>query len=243
MHDPIAVAFEILSPIPRRSRPHDAKPSSPRWKARYEWATWRKPWEGWSRFWVIAGRGFYFPALVTVWHNEPGGRDFGEVCCKRVTGRDGKVRLTRSWRWHVWHWSIRVPPLQALRRRLLTRCAECGRKGSPDVSHSWGGPRGKWWQGEPGLYHRECSMLVSMRHTREDDEHLIRALFAAYRVAVDLGEPDALERFRHLSDAEGRYASGFRAHRRLETLLGWDRDSNYRLTPRGAASLNGEAPG
>jgi hypothetical protein len=91
----------------------------------------------------------YFPAMVVIWHREPHGHDSGEVC----------ERSTR--RLHVHHWRIQVPPLQALRRRLLTRCAWCGGRSVKgdcvNLSHQWDGPRGHWWQGEPGLFHHDCS--------------------------------------------------------------------------------------
>jgi hypothetical protein len=134
MHDPMVVAFEIRRPWPHRS----SLPNRQRW-------SWRPP------FVTAAGRAFYFPALVTVWHVEPGGRDAFEVC--KHSGR---------WRWHVRHWHLQVRPLQRLRRRLLTRCAGCGgpsRQGAPvNVSEQWDGPRGRWWKGEPGLFHAGCAL-------------------------------------------------------------------------------------
>lgn len=137
MHDPLVVAFEIPRPWP-------------------------------SYFHIKAGRRRYWPAMVTVWHREPGGHDSGEVCkhYRREQRPDGTWKATtlRSWKWHVHHWRIQVPALQELRRRLLTRCAWCGgrsRKGDAvNVSHSWDGPRSRWWQGERGLYHRDCSAVT-----------------------------------------------------------------------------------
>jgi len=115
-------------------------------------------------FWTVAGHGLYWPSLITVWHREPGGNDSGEVCSRS------------SWIWHVHHWKIQVHPLQDLRRRLLTRCEECGRKGRPNVSHQWDREPGHWWRGERGLYHRECSSLIELRRIRDYDETLIWAL-------------------------------------------------------------------
>lgn len=98
----------------------------------------------------------YWPSLITVWHREPGGHDSGDICKRRR-------------RCHVHHWKIQIHSLQALRRRLLTRCAWCGgrsRKGDQvNVSHSWDGPRGHWWQGEPGLYHGDCSAISAAHAT------------------------------------------------------------------------------
>lgn len=100
----------------------------------------------------------YRPAVITVWHREPGGRDSGDVC-----------RYSGHWRLHVHHWRIQVRPLQDLRRSLLTRCAWCGgrsRKGDPvNISHQWDGPRGRWWKGEPGLFHHDCS-AVQIAHAK-----------------------------------------------------------------------------
>lgn len=158
MHDPLVVAFEIRRPWPERARHLDRIPGG-----------WRV-----GRCGVrIAGRAFIFPAVVTVWHREPGGHDSGEVCKhhSRYQDADGKWqwKFHQAWRFHVHHWRIQVHPLQTLRRRLLTRCTWCGgrdRKGDPvNMSHSWDGPRGRWWQGEPGLYHGDCSAVSSAHAT------------------------------------------------------------------------------
>jgi hypothetical protein len=127
-----------------------------------------KRWDiGWSPFWTIAGRGIYWPGLVTVWHVEPGGHDSGEVCKHYTRSRDsdGKWngRMLHGWRWHVHHWHLQIHPLQQLRRWALTRCAWCHgrhtRRDPVNVSHSWNGSRGHWWQGEHGLYHHDCSAI------------------------------------------------------------------------------------
>lgn len=183
MHDPSVVAFEIPRPWPQRSRWHDAKPGHPRWQIRlhHKCGSWCEdsphhsnpfPWwrlRSYSKFWTLAGRGFYWPSIVVVWHEEPGGRDSGEVCKHYYRWQDetGKwqSKVTRGWRWHVWHWRIQLPPAQALRRWLLTRCAWCegkSRKGNVvNVSHQWDKPKRSFWQrwtsGEPGLYHSGCS--------------------------------------------------------------------------------------
>lgn len=178
MHDPLTVAFEIRRPWPQRSSLPAAGHASVNWRIRLHrdcgtWCAddpphrdgafpWWKP-SSYSAFWRLGGRDYYWPSLITVWHREPGGRDGLSVCGKRVQRRDGTWKFRRGWRLHVHHWHLQIRPLQALRRRLLTRCAWCrGRsvKGDPvNVSHSWDGPRGRWWQGEPGLYHRDCSAI------------------------------------------------------------------------------------
>lgn len=194
MHDPLVVAFEIRRPWPRREPSHDSvrahRPDHvfPRWrfKLRHDCDTcdeqeraehagkrffpWWKP-GSWTPFWTVAGRGFYWPPLVVVWHREPKGRDSGEVCkhYTRTQGADGKwhMKITKGWRWHVHHWRIQVPPLQEARRWLLTRCEWCGgpsRKADMvNFSHQWDGPRARWWQGAKGLYHHDCSS-IAMAH-------------------------------------------------------------------------------
>lgn len=145
MHDPLTVAFEIRRPWPKRD----------------QWTTERSARTGvrWSfsgAYCVIAGRGVYWPCMITVWHRDPSGYD------------DTTCRGSR-WQWHVHHWKIQVSPLQALCRRLLTRCTWCNgphRKGDwVNISHSWDGPRARWWQGERGLYHRDCSLIKTAHAT------------------------------------------------------------------------------
>jgi hypothetical protein len=135
MHDPMVVAFEIRRPWPRRSSGSGRR---------------------------------YWPSLVTVWHVEPGGRDSGDVCPHYRTIRrpDGKKRtvVLHGWRWHVHHWRIQIHPLQALRRRALTRCTWCGgrsqRTDLVNTSHG-SGRRASWWRGEQGLYHSDCSSIAT----------------------------------------------------------------------------------
>lgn len=181
MHDPLTVAFDIIRPWPRRDHMR-LRPGGRRWEIRHHHEHHQPycgendctgnpfPWwklRSYSRFWMLAGRRFYWPALVTVWHREPHGRDSGEVCqhLRRWQDADGKwhSKVLNGWRFHVWHWRIQFPPLQALRRSLLTRCTWCGqrsRKGDwVNISHSWDGPRGHWWRGEPGLFHQDCSAI------------------------------------------------------------------------------------
>jgi hypothetical protein len=145
MHDPLTVAFEIRRPWPRRDtwRTEQAARTGIRWRLG-------------GAFWVLAGRGLYFPDLITVWHRDPSGYD--DTTCRRT-----------KWRWHVHHWKIQISPLQQLRRRILTRCAWCrGRSVKGDqvnVSHQWDGRRGRWWQGESGLFHGSCSAIKSAHAT------------------------------------------------------------------------------
>lgn len=138
MHSPEVVAFEIRRPWPKREKYFDRRR---RW-------SWRPP------YFTVAGREWYFPSLITVWHNEPGGHDALRGACKDA----------KRWRWHVHHWSVQVHTFQRWRRWLLTRCQWCGgpsRKGDC-VNHSlsWDTPRAPWWRGERGLYHDGCTSVV-----------------------------------------------------------------------------------
>ncbi|MDA8324273.1 MAG: hypothetical protein M0030_31280 [Actinomycetota bacterium] len=179
MHDPDVVAFTIVRPWPARTG-LPAAAEGVRWRVllRHEHhdgcpalgctgnpLPWWRP-RSWSRFWRLAGRDFFWPPLVTIWHREPGGADSGTVCKHSRSvfdepARKWRHRPVRSWRWHVRHWRIQVHPAQHARRWLLTRCEGCGgrsRNARPvNVSLSWDQPPGRWWRGEAGLYHSECS--------------------------------------------------------------------------------------
>jgi hypothetical protein len=162
MHDPMVVAFEIRRPWPDWRRARLAKV---RWK-----------WRRWSPFITAWGREFYFPALITVWHVEPGGHDAFEVCKRRG-----------HWRWHVHHWKVQVRLLQKIKRFIFERCEECGRRypwGYAPVSHQWDSPAAPWFKITKRAYHHECSSLVSLRRTRATDERLIKSLFAAFSASA-----------------------------------------------------------
>lgn len=218
MHDPMVVAFEIRRPWPKRTKHSDANPGAPRWKARSQWATWRKPWAGWSAFWTIAGRGLYWPALITIWHVEPDGQDSLTVCRKRVRQPDGSWKYVGRWQLHVHHWKIQVHPLQHLRRRLLTRCEECGRKGSPNHSRQWNDDRGPWWKGERGLLHRQCSSLVSLVAQKGRDEAIIAALAAEIRVRSDESHEELSDRLTGPRNTAMEFHSRYRLQKILASV-------------------------
>lgn len=248
MHDPMVVAWEVPFPLPRRKRWAEKHYRGRRWG----WTRRRRtndenlgepvfPWwrpDGWT--FALGGRCYQLRRFATIWHVEPGGRDSGEVCkhWNRWKDEDGKWHgePRSAWRWHVHHWKIQLPWAQDIRARLFDRCAECGRKGRPNHSFQWDGKRLGWWKfrSREGLYHRECADLRSLRLSRTTDERLIRTLFAAYRVAIDESEADALAL---LTDARKR-AMEFGDAYRLTRLLGYERDDSYRLVPapaRGAS--------
>lgn len=73
------------------------------------------------------------------------------------------LRQSRPWyrhpRWHVWHWSIQVHPIQAFKRWAFSRCAGCGhrfRYGYAPTSGGWSSDGPRWFRSECGVYHSEC---------------------------------------------------------------------------------------
>jgi hypothetical protein len=110
----------------------------------------RRPWP--ERIPTKTGHRWYWPAIITFWHREPGGRDSGTIC-----------KRNSHWRWHIHHLRIQIRPLQHLRRWALTRCAWCGgpsRKSDRiNIGSSWNGIRSHWWQGERGLFHHDCNTV------------------------------------------------------------------------------------
>jgi hypothetical protein len=74
------------------------------------------------------------------------------------------LRERRRWyqhpRWHVWHWKLQVHPTQAFKRWAFSRCAGCGKRfawGESPCSHQWGNDGPRWFRGERGVYHMNCS--------------------------------------------------------------------------------------
>jgi hypothetical protein len=253
MHDPMVVAHDIPLPLPRRDRWRE-KRIDRRWGLIRQRRTnpenlgepvypWWRP-RGWTV--VAAGRVYRMRHLATIWHVEPGGRDSGSVCTHYLRGDawrslprwrarlnpfikpldGGEWAADRSWKWHVWHWHIQVHALQHLRARLFDRCTLCRRKGRPNVSHGWDNPALGWWKfrSRQGLYHMECSSLVSAQRQGAVDEHLIRHLLAALRLARDESETEAIDRL-----ADGL---DFVEARRLWTILGYERDDSYALVKK-----------
>jgi hypothetical protein len=218
MHDPMVVAFDIHRPWPSHPLRKPTRPV-PRWKLSFP-------------FMYVAGREWYFPSLITIWHVEPGGRDSGEVCKHHTSTQDPETgkwthHYSTRWKWHVWHWKIQVSPLQSLRAFLFDRCETCGRKGRPNHGYMSGTRSLGWWKfkSRGGLYHSECMDLNHTRQTIAKDEALIRHLFAAYRLSLDLSEADALAR---LTDPRARGLE-FAESYRLTGLLGFKRTEGYQL--------------
>jgi hypothetical protein len=193
VHDPSTVAFDVKVPIPRltswgkppaghrrftiqRRRYHPIeehmqhylnKPMSP----------WYRP----SAYYVWVGsKQLKMRTFATVWHEEPGGADSGEVCSHwkrdKKTGNkiaevlperyeDGQRKLSyyidNSWRWHVHHWRLQFPWLQHIRTYLFQKCAWCGgpsrKKDWVNCTYQWDGAGPKhFWESSPDLYHGDC---------------------------------------------------------------------------------------
>lgn len=106
---------------------------------------------------------WHWPPIIDIWHIDPTG-DHGPPCAAGP-----------HWRWHIHHWRVRIVPLIHLRRRLLTRCAWCGDRGTKTdpVNHVNMEPRKtRWWQGEPGHFHADCIAIDTAHSTclcREPD--------------------------------------------------------------------------
>ena len=165
MHDPMVVVGEVRLPIPKRERWKDSKNGAPRWTlGRHRRTNDENLGEPVYPWWKlkgydprIAGRAYRWRYFLTIWHKEPGGADSGTICKGR-----GK-------RWHLRHLSIQWHQQRALRRWLLTRCEWCGgphRHNDPvNISHQWDREPGRWWRGERGLFHHDCSSIQNAHKT------------------------------------------------------------------------------
>lgn len=249
MHDPMVVAHDLVLPIPVRVKwkDHDFYTKGRRWalivsrrtndenlgERVYRW--WRP--KGYTL--VLAGRTFGLYRFGTIWHNEPRGRDSGEVCkhwtpiedaswWQRRRARPGdKSVANRAWRWHVHHWTLQVFALQHLRRFMLDRCDECGRHypyGYAPIGYSWDPPRLHFWQRRTGTCHHECDAMRSWKSSSGLADEAIQVAVAAYRTLADCGELEAIERL--ASGAEVPGDGRWRVGHRMRTACGWEYDSD-----------------
>lgn len=173
MHDPMTVAFEIRNPFVRRGEYRE--PLATIWHVDPE-----RDGSDDSCDWFNRGahedkaepkRLAVYEALwdmETLLDNRPHFPDSPEHKAfqpLKAAIRAAFAPTPRSWwrhpRWHFWHWSIQIHPLQRLRRRLLTRCEKCGKgfsKGESPIGQ-WSSPPNRWFEflrGERGLWHFDC---------------------------------------------------------------------------------------
>jgi hypothetical protein len=228
MHDPLVVAFDIRRPWPKRSS-SGRKSSKKRWRI------------GWRAFWTVAGREWYWPSLVTIWHREPKGHDSGEVCRHYVRWQDENgewhSKVVRRWRWHVHHWKIQIRPLQTLRRFIFERCEECGYRfpyGYAPISHQWDSPKRRFWAKDRGTYHFQCSSLDQYRRLYSHVEELVRYLMLEVEVYSHEDEITILDRLTGV-----HCPLEFHLSYRLQKIMGYERDDDYNLVKRDVADEQG----
>lgn len=197
MHDPDHVVFSIRRPWPARRSAMSVRnelrkfPWIPRaFFARRESRPWWRP-TGWyvtSSVWW-RGKSYFLPSLITVWHHDPQTDGTDRSCSNRwktkmneaYAGRDYFLAMVYDFMWrhndifHVRHWRIQWDFAQAIRRRLFTRCAYCGKKGGVINlhMHGWSVERGRknlhFWESEENLFHwGECeakaTIIMKKRH-------------------------------------------------------------------------------
>lgn len=70
-------------------------------------------------------------------------------------------RTQRHWwqhpKWHWWHWSFQIHPLQKLKRFLFSRCRTCGQRFPWGYcpEGTWGGHGPRWFRSEL-VWHHDC---------------------------------------------------------------------------------------
>jgi len=220
MHDPMVVAMDIPRPWPKRQQKLS---TGPQWQARYGWAKWYdlRP-SSFMRFSTLAGRRYYWPSTVTIWHVEPDERDALTVC-------HGK-----HWKSHVHHWKIQVHLLGRIKRFLFERCQECGRRfpyGYAPVSHQWDEPSAPWFKVTRRAYHHECSALVSARRTQSMDEVIVKGLVETLATNTGLEEPALVASLTDVNNQAWEFAHAYRFQR----LMGYERDGDYNLRKKGTS--------
>ena len=147
-------ALDIARPWPTIRRlaakrvAHRRAQGDPWFQARYRWAKWYQPWSGWMHFWYVGPFELYWSPAITIWRRD----------------RDGAYGP---------RWKVTCPLFRDIRRRLLTRCEWCGgpsRKGdyvnvgghagAQGQDHNGARIKTRWWRGERGLYHGDCSSIA-----------------------------------------------------------------------------------
>ena len=116
-------------------------------------------------FHTLGNRPFYPDARL--WGTEPHGDDpslQGPV--QAVERAMYEWRRRSKWRipvrWHVWHWSIQVHPLQQFKRWAFSRCTHCGGRfawGEQVIGYSWHGTGPRWFRSEERIAHERCDAI------------------------------------------------------------------------------------
>ena len=102
---------------------------------------------------------------LDIWHDEPGGHDTGEVC------GNPPMRLGARIGWairHVRHLHYRWWPYLKVRRWLVDRCADCGRR------FRWKDSR-HGYQSSDKVWHDVCMSLRHVRSQLDDMTAYLRA--------------------------------------------------------------------
>lgn len=63
-------------------------------------------------------------------------------------------------RWHIWHWSFQIHPLQTFKRWAFSRCSKCKKGfawGYSPSSNSWVGTGPLWFRSERDVFHNDCT--------------------------------------------------------------------------------------
>jgi len=104
---------------------------------------------------------------LDVWHDEPEGRDSGTVC-KGMGSSDLTLHNVR-WAWqHRRHLHYRFWPYLHVKRWIVDRCDECGRR------FLWRDARFGEWGGNR-VWHDQCSSLNHVRRQLDDLTRYVQA--------------------------------------------------------------------
>jgi hypothetical protein len=109
-------------------------------------------------------------AFLPGWHSNfdedrPSDREY---CAARLFDSIARyiLRERRRWyqhpRWHFWHWSIRVIPLQNFKRWAFSRCEYCGRGFGWNESvytDQWDSDGPRWFRSERRVHHVGCDRV------------------------------------------------------------------------------------
>ncbi len=111
-----------------------------------------------------AGAFCFLPGYHTNGHTDtPGERErhFMDTICGIARGI---LRDRRPWyrhpRWHFWHWEFQIHHIQQFKRWAFSRCAGYGKRfswGYSPVSFQWESVGPRWFRGERGVFHSDCS--------------------------------------------------------------------------------------